>query len=202
MPPKKEEGQSRKEEETASVNQGKSIFSIHPGVIPVMGGPLRQVSATKRMLELVDVDTNILLLDRLTFRVGVGYFGALLVGGVKGFFEGLSMIEKLGIDSGRLRLNTILNRTSKTGSSFANKVAALGTVYCGIEHVLLSHRKTEDPLNTIMAGGCTGLLYGIMGGGIRKVAVRGVAGLTLGGMVAAVQYYRRERNIPRKWAWK
>lgn len=117
--------------------------------------------------------------ERLTYNAGRMYLLGLVGGGSYGLYEG--MRDSAG-QIRRLRINAVLNATSRHGPMLGNQLGVIGMMFSGLETAASAARGEDDMLNPIGAATLTGVLYK-MGSGPRAATVAGVIG---GGLVAAV----------------
>jgi import inner membrane translocase subunit TIM23 len=117
--------------------------------------------------------------ERLTYNSGRAYLLGLVVGGSYGLYEG--MRDSAG-QIRRLRINAVLNATSRHGPMLGNQLGVIGMMYSGIDAAAEAIRGEDDLLNQLGAGTLTGVLYR-MSAGPRAATVAGVA---FGGIAAGL----------------
>ena len=75
--------------------------------------------------------------ENLTYYTGAGYLVGALLGGARGSAQALSApVAVAGVDSGRLRLNALLNTGGKMGRSAGNSLGVLGLLFASFESFL------------------------------------------------------------------
>lgn len=99
------------------------------------------------------------------------------VGGLAGFYNGVRATS-LANQTGKLRRTQLLNHVMKQGAATANTLGTIAVMYSAFGVLLQWVRGEDDGINTIAAGGATGLLYKSTSG-IRKCAIGGGVGLAL-----------------------
>ncbi|XP_065090438.1 mitochondrial import inner membrane translocase subunit Tim23 [Ochlerotatus camptorhynchus] len=99
------------------------------------------------------------------------------IGGAAGFYNGVRATA-LANHTGKLRRTQLLNHVMKQGAATANTLGTLAVMYSVFGVVLQWARGEDDEINTIAAGGATGLLYKSTAG-LRKCAIGGGVGLAL-----------------------
>ena len=72
---------------------------------------------------------------------------------------------------------------TRQGALWANTLGSLALLYSAFGVIIEKTRGAEDDLNTVAAGTMTGMLYKCTGG-LRGIACRGLAGLTLTSLYA------------------
>ncbi|KAL6939242.1 Mitochondrial import inner membrane translocase subunit tim23 [Hanseniaspora osmophila] len=121
--------------------------------------------------------------DDLCYGTGAVYLSGLGVGGLYGFFEGLSKIPPNA--PGKLQLNTLLNNITKRGPFLGNNAGVMALSYNIFNSSLDYYRGKHDHANSIAAGFLSGALFkstkGLkpMGyaGGLTALAAAGWCGL-------------------------
>uniref|UniRef100_A0A5B7ARC6 Mitochondrial import inner membrane translocase subunit TIM23-2-like n=1 Tax=Davidia involucrata TaxID=16924 RepID=A0A5B7ARC6_DAVIN len=127
--------------------------------------------------------------ENLTYYTGFGYLAGSVTGAGKGLVEGVKASEPG--DTMKLRVNRILNASGHTGRKFGNRAGVLGLLYAGMESGMLAVRDTDDVVNSVVAGLCTGALYKAAAGP-RSAAVAGaIGGVVVGLAVAGKQMMKR-----------
>ena len=99
------------------------------------------------------------------------------VGGVAGFYNGIKATS-LAQQTGVLRRTQLLNHVMKQGSATANTTGTIAVLYSAFGVLLQWARGEDDEINTIIAGGATGLMYKSTAG-LKKCAIGGGIGLAL-----------------------
>jgi len=99
--------------------------------------------------------------DKITFTVGVSYFGAGLFGLVKGIFEGFPKNWKL---PKKLILNNFFNAVGRSSARYGNACAAASLMYClvgGTMNFLFEDEVAQlTPVQkNMLCGAITGGLY-------------------------------------------
>lgn len=97
------------------------------------------------------------------------------IGGVAGFYNGIRATN-LAQQTGVLRRTQLLNHVMKQGSATANTFGTVAVLYSAFGVILSWARGEDDELNTIVAGGATGLMYKSTAG-LKKCAIGGGIGL-------------------------
>nr|XP_043613078.1 mitochondrial import inner membrane translocase subunit TIM23-2-like [Erigeron canadensis] len=120
--------------------------------------------------------------ENLTYYTGIGYLGGSIYGGAKGL--PLARKEFEPSDSRKLKLNRILNKCGQKGGEFGNKTGVLGLLYAGIESGMVAVRDTDDNVNSVVAGLCTGAVYKAAQG-VRSAAIAGAIGGVLAGLAVS-----------------
>ncbi|CRL00739.1 CLUMA_CG013995, isoform A [Clunio marinus] len=99
------------------------------------------------------------------------------IGGMAGFYNGVKATN-LAKQSGKLRRTQLLNHVMKQGSATANTLGTIAVLYSAFGVLLSWGRGEDDEINTIAAGGATGLLYKSTAG-LKKCFIGGGVGLAL-----------------------
>jgi mitochondrial import inner membrane translocase subunit TIM23 len=99
------------------------------------------------------------------------------IGGLAGFYNGIKATN-LAQQTGVLRRTQMLNHVMKQGSATANTFGTIAVLYSSFGVLLSWARGEDDEINTIAAGGCTGLMYKSTAG-LKKCAIGGGVGLAL-----------------------
>jgi len=99
------------------------------------------------------------------------------IGGVAGFYNGIRATN-LAQQTGKLRRTQLLNHVMKQGSATANTLGTIAVLYSAFGVLLSWTRGEDDELNTIAAGGATGLMYKSTAG-LKKCVLGGGVGLAL-----------------------
>lgn len=99
------------------------------------------------------------------------------VGGLAGFYNGMRTTA-LANQTGKLRRTQLLNHVMKQGAATANTLGTVAVMYSAFGVLLSWVRGEDDDVNTVVAGGATGLLYKSTAG-LRKCAIGGGIGLAL-----------------------
>lgn len=99
------------------------------------------------------------------------------IGGLAGFYNGMRATT-LANQTGKLRRTQLLNHVMKQGAATANTLGTVAVMYSAFGVLLQWVRGEDDEINTIAAGGATGLLYKSTAG-LRKCAIGGGIGLAL-----------------------
>ena len=99
------------------------------------------------------------------------------IGGVAGFYNGIKATN-LAQQTGKLRRTQLLNHVMKQGSATANTLGTIAVLYSAFGVLLSWARGEDDEINTIAAGGATGLLYKSTAG-LKKCMIGGGVGLAL-----------------------
>lgn len=102
------------------------------------------------------------------------------IGGMAGFYNGMRATA-LANQTGKLRRTQLLNHVMKQGAATANTLGTIAVMYSAFGVLLQFVRGEDDEINTIAAGGATGLLYKSTAG-LRKCALGGGIGLALSGL--------------------
>ncbi|KAG4305975.1 hypothetical protein PORY_000885 [Pneumocystis oryctolagi] len=95
--------------------------------------------------------------DDLTYGTGTVYASALGIGGIWGFFEGLTKTTENV--STRIRFNGILNSMTSRGPFLANSAGVIALGYNAINSTLGYYRGKHDDLNSIISGALAGVVY-------------------------------------------
>ncbi|KAG9146824.1 hypothetical protein Leryth_005139, partial [Lithospermum erythrorhizon] len=130
--------------------------------------------------------------ENLTYYTGIGYLGGALIGGSKGFLDGVKAIEKT--DTLKLKVNRMLNGSGHVGRVVGNRVGVIGLMYAGLESGMVGLRDCDDVVNSAVAGLGTGALYRAASGP-RSAAVAGVIGGFVG-LVAVSGKQALKRYVP------
>ncbi|GAA0163726.1 amino acid transporter [Lithospermum erythrorhizon] len=130
--------------------------------------------------------------ENLTYYTGIGYLGGAVVGGGKGFFEGVKQFEKG--DTMKLKVNRVLNGSGHSGRVWGNRAGVIGLMYAGLESGMVALRDTDDVVNSVVAGLGTGALYRAASGP-RSAAVAGAIG-GLVGLLAVSGKQALKRYVP------
>lgn len=117
--------------------------------------------------------------ERLTYNTGRAYLVGLVAGGSFGLYEGM---QQSAGQIRRLRINAVLNATSRHGPMLGNKLGVIAMMYSMLEASACAFRDEDDVFNAVGAATATGVLY-MSGSGPRAATIAGVAG---GGLAAAV----------------
>ncbi|XP_053693541.1 mitochondrial import inner membrane translocase subunit Tim23-like [Sabethes cyaneus] len=99
------------------------------------------------------------------------------IGGMAGLYNGMRATA-LANQTGKLRRTQLLNHVMKQGAGTANTLGTIAVMYSAFGVFLQWARGEDDEINTIAAGGATGLLYKSTAG-LRKCAVGCGIGLAL-----------------------
>uniref|UniRef100_A0A2M4C047 Putative mitochondrial import inner membrane translocase subunit tim23 n=1 Tax=Anopheles marajoara TaxID=58244 RepID=A0A2M4C047_9DIPT len=110
-------------------------------------------------------------------QIGSSAMIGACIGGMGGLYNGLNA-TKLANQTGKLRRTQLLNHVMKQGAATANTLGTIAVMYSAFGVLLQWARGEDDEINTIAAGGATGLLYK-SSAGIRKCALGGGVGLAL-----------------------
>lgn len=112
------------------------------------------------------------------FGTGSAYIVGQTIGGSWGLVEGLRHPEGT---SSRLRINCILNACTKRGPYVANSFAALAFLYNSIDGGAgMLRGGDDDSINSIVAGGLTGLLFKSTAG-VKKMGIASAFGAAVAG---------------------
>jgi len=95
--------------------------------------------------------------DDLCYGTGITYLAALTVGGTWGLFEGLNRLPPTAPP--KLRLNSALNAVTRRGPFMGNSGGVIAMVYNGFNSTIGYYRGKHDALNSITAGGLSGMLF-------------------------------------------
>jgi import inner membrane translocase subunit TIM23 len=113
--------------------------------------------------------------DDLCYGTGVTYLTALTVGGAWGLQEGL---RRSNGQPPKLRLNSVLNAVTRRGPFLGNSAGVIAMVYNGFNSFIGHMRGKHDSVNSIVAGGLSGMIF---------KSTRGVRPMMIsGGIVATV----------------
>lgn len=114
--------------------------------------------------------------DDLCYGAGVAYLGALSMGGVWGLAEGLNRLPASAPP--KLRLNSVLNAVTRRGPFLGNSAGVVAMMYNGFNSTIGYYRGKHDALNSVAAGGISGMIFK-SSRGLRPAMVSGgiVAGL-------------------------
>jgi mitochondrial import inner membrane translocase subunit TIM23 len=113
--------------------------------------------------------------DDLCYGTGVTYLTALTLGGTWGLIEGLN---RSSAAPPKLRLNSVLNSITRRGPFLGNSAGVVAMVYNGVNSTIGHYRGKHDSVNSIVAGGLSGMLF---------KSTRGVRPMMIsGGIVAGV----------------
>uniref|UniRef100_U5ERN8 Putative mitochondrial import inner membrane translocase subunit tim23 n=1 Tax=Corethrella appendiculata TaxID=1370023 RepID=U5ERN8_9DIPT len=99
------------------------------------------------------------------------------VGGLAGLYNGLKATN-LANQTGKLRRTQLLNHIMKQGAATANTLGTIAVMYSGFGVLISYVRGEDDEMNTIAAGGATGLLYKCSAG-FKRCAIGGGVGIAL-----------------------
>ena len=95
--------------------------------------------------------------DDLCYGTGVTYLSALAVGGAWGLMEGLRR-SPTGAPP-KLRLNSVLNGVTRRGPFLGNSAGVIAMVYNGVNSTIGYYRGRHDSMNSVVAGGISGMLF-------------------------------------------
>lgn len=95
--------------------------------------------------------------DDLCYGTGVTYLTALSMGGTWGLVEGLNRLPPTAPP--KLRLNSALNAITRRGPFLGNSAGVIALMYNGINSTIGYYRGKHDTMNSIMAGGISGMVY-------------------------------------------
>ena len=95
--------------------------------------------------------------DDLCYGTGVTYLTALSVGGTWGLIEGLNRLPPTAPP--KLRLNSALNAITRRGPFLGNSAGVVAMMYNGINSTIGYYRGKHDTMNSIAAGGISGMLF-------------------------------------------
>ena len=115
--------------------------------------------------------------EQLMYSTGTLYLSGLAMGGAWGFFEGLRHAPGT---SSKLRINSILNFSTRRGPFIGNSLGILSIMYVMSERALGTLRHQYDMLNSIGAATAAGMLFKSTAG-LKAV---GLSGLIAGGGMA------------------
>ncbi|XP_052865906.1 mitochondrial import inner membrane translocase subunit Tim23 [Anopheles cruzii] len=110
-------------------------------------------------------------------QIGSSAMAGACIGGMGGLYNGFSS-TKLANQTGKLRRTQLLNHVMKQGAATANTLGTIAVMYSAFGVLLQWTRGEDDDINTIAAGGATGLLYK-SSAGLRKCVLGGGIGLAL-----------------------
>lgn len=127
--------------------------------------------------------------ENLTYYTGIGYLGGAVAGAGKGLVDGVRAAEPG--DTAKLRVNRILNASGHTGRKLGNRAGIIGLMYAGLESGIVAIRDTDDVLNSVAAGLCTGALFKAASGPRSAALAGAIGGLAAGLAVGAKQAARR-----------
>ncbi|CAK7240629.1 MAG: Mitochondrial import inner membrane translocase subunit tim23 [Sporothrix thermara] len=113
--------------------------------------------------------------DDLCYGAGVTYLTALTIGGAWGLQEGL---RRSAGQPPKLRLNSVLNAVTRRGPFLGNSAGVVAIVYNCINSYIGYLRGRHDAVNSIVAGGLSGMVF---------KSTRGLRPMLIsGGIVASV----------------
>lgn len=95
--------------------------------------------------------------DDLCYGTGVTYLSALTLGGTWGMIEGLRKSPSTAPP--KLRLNSVLNSMTRRGPFLGNSAGVIAMVYNGVNSTIGYYRGRHDSVNSIVAGGLSGMLF-------------------------------------------
>lgn len=110
-------------------------------------------------------------------QIGSSAMIGACIGGAGGLYNGINA-TRLANQSGKLRRTQLLNHVMKQGAATANTFGTIAVMYSAFGVLLQYGRGEDDEINTIAAGGATGLLYK-SSAGLRKCVIGGGIGLAL-----------------------
>jgi len=114
--------------------------------------------------------------DDLCYGTGVSYLAALSIGGTWGLVEGLNRLPPTAPP--KLRLNSALNAITRRGPFLGNSAGVVALLYNGINSTIGYYRGKHDTLNSVAAGGISGMVFR---------STRGVRPMLIsGGIVASI----------------
>lgn len=116
--------------------------------------------------------------DDLCYGTGVTYLSALTVGGAWGLAEGLNKSQ--GMQSGKLRLNAVLNAVTRRGPFLGNNAGVIAMVYNGINSTIGHYRGRHDAANSIAAGALSGAIFKSTRGPRQMLISSGLVGTAAG----------------------
>nr|CAN66352.1 hypothetical protein VITISV_005782 [Vitis vinifera] len=97
------------------------------------------------------------------YRVScIGYLSGAVPGAAKGLVVGVKAPEPVG--TVKLRINQILNASSRAGRKFENWAGMIGLLYAGLENGIVVVRDAGDVVNSVVAGLSTDALYQAVAG--------------------------------------
>lgn len=91
-------------------------------------------------------------------QIGSSVMVGASIGGAAGLYNGLRATALAG-QTGKLRRTQLLNHVMKQGSATANTLGTLAVMYSAFGVLFSWARGDDDEVNTVLAGGATGLLY-------------------------------------------
>ncbi len=94
--------------------------------------------------------------DDLCYGTGVTYLSALSLGGAWGLQEGL---RRSAGQPPKLRLNSVLNAVTRRGPFLGNSAGVVAIVYNCVNSYIGYIRGKHDAVNSIAAGGLSGMLF-------------------------------------------
>jgi import inner membrane translocase subunit TIM23 len=94
--------------------------------------------------------------DDLCYGTGMTYLTALTLGGTWGLIEGLN---RTAAAPPKLRLNGVLNSITRRGPFLGNSAGVVAMVYNGVNSTIGHYRGKHDSVNSIVAGGLSGMLF-------------------------------------------
>ncbi|KAL1888738.1 Mitochondrial import inner membrane translocase subunit tim23 [Sporothrix stenoceras] len=113
--------------------------------------------------------------DDLCYGTGITYLTALTLGGAWGLQEGL---RRSAGQPPKLRLNSVLNAVTRRGPFLGNSAGVVAICYNCINSYIGYVRGRHDAMNSVLAGGLSGMLF---------KSTRGVRPMLIsGGIVASV----------------
>ncbi|KAH6984865.1 mitochondrial import inner membrane translocase subunit tim23 [Ilyonectria robusta] len=113
--------------------------------------------------------------DDLCYGTGITYLAGLSIGGAWGLQEGLR--RSYG-QPPKLRLNSVLNAVTRRGPFLGNSLGVVAIIYNCLNSLVGSLRGKHDSVNTIVAGGLSGMVF---------KSTRGLRPMMIsGGIVASV----------------
>lgn len=113
--------------------------------------------------------------DDLCYGTGITYLAGLSIGGAWGLQEGLR--RSYG-QPPKLRLNSVLNAVTRRGPFLGNSLGVVAIIYNCLNSLVGSMRGKHDSVNTIVAGGLSGMVF---------KSTRGLRPMMIsGGIVASV----------------
>lgn len=110
-------------------------------------------------------------------QIGSSVMVGASIGGAAGLYNGLRATTLAG-QTGKLRRTQLLNHVMKQGSATANTLGTLAVMYSAFGVVFSWARGEDDEVNTVLAGGATGLLYK-SSSGLRRCFIGGGVGLAV-----------------------
>ncbi|KAK3586682.1 hypothetical protein CHS0354_039150 [Potamilus streckersoni] len=108
-------------------------------------------------------------------QIGGCVFAGAAFGGVNGLYSGFLETKEL---TGAAKRTQLLNFITKKGAVSAQSLGVIALMYSAFGVILSLSRGTEDELNTMTAGTCTGLLYK-SSAGWKKCVRGGLVGFSL-----------------------